>query len=68
MQIAQNISINQALRENLITMIHCVFNKIPLLICGKPGCSKTLSIQILVENFKGKESVDPYFKTLDKIY
>jgi DNA mismatch repair protein MutL len=33
--------------ENIFTMLPCIINKIPLFICGKPGCSKSLSIQII---------------------
>ena len=34
----------------------CVISKIPLFICGKPGCSKSLSVQLLVANLRGANS------------
>jgi hypothetical protein len=44
-----------ALLENLFCIFACVCNKIPLIIVGPPGCSKTLSFTIAVENMKGKK-------------
>ena len=49
------IAKNQALKENLFSSLYCIINKIPLIICGKPGRSKTLCIQILESCMKGKE-------------
>ena len=49
------IAKNQALKENLFSSLYCIINKIPLIICGKPGRSKTLCIQILENSMKGKE-------------
>ena len=59
------IAKNQALKENLFTALFCVVNKIPLIICGKPGRSKTLCIQILQSSMKGKEGSKSY---LCKLY
>ena len=43
MTLPPGIALNTALKENIFTLLVCVVNKIPLLICGKPGCSKTLA-------------------------
>lgn len=48
---------NQALRENIFTLIVCIANKIPLFICGKPGCSKSLAIQLVFKHLKGTRSI-----------
>ena len=58
--IPKGISKNQALKENLFSALYCIVNKIPLIICGKPGRSKTLSIQILQTSLKGKEGSNSY--------
>jgi hypothetical protein len=50
MSIPQHIAFNRPLRENLISMLVCTLQKIPIMICGKPGSSKTLSSQILKAN------------------
>jgi hypothetical protein len=44
--IPDNIAINRPLKENFITMLACYDAKIPLIICGAPGTSKTLCSQI----------------------
>ena len=61
------VAINQALKENVFALIVCISNKIPVLLCGTPGCSKTLSIQLISTNMKGKNSNDPIFQILPKI-
>jgi hypothetical protein len=43
----RDIAIIEPLKENLIAMMVCFASKIPIVICGKPGTSKTLSTEIL---------------------
>jgi hypothetical protein len=62
------IAANEALMENLFSMIVCISNKIPLIICGKPGCSKSLSLQLIIEAMRGSNSPDPFFRSLPKIF
>ena len=54
--IPKGIAKNRALKENLFSTLFCIVNKIPIIICGKPGRSKTLSIQILQNSMKGKSA------------
>jgi nucleoside-triphosphatase THEP1 len=67
MELPPAIAINKALLENVFTLMVCVINKIPLFICGKPGCSKSLAVQLLVSNLRGQDSTDNFFKTLPRI-
>ncbi|CAF2518706.1 unnamed protein product [Rotaria sp. Silwood2] len=60
-------AINRALRDNLFVMFVCILNRIPIILCGKPGCSKTLAIQIIISNLKGKKSNDLYFQQLPEL-
>ena len=46
-EMGKGIAKNKALLENLFTLFVCVNSKIPLFIVGKPGCSKSLSVQLL---------------------
>lgn len=41
-----DISVNKPLRENLIVILTSIALSIHVLICGKPGTSKTLAIEI----------------------
>jgi hypothetical protein len=67
MDLPEGTAINQALKENIFATIPCILNKIPILICGKPGCSKSLSTQLTFSNLRGEKSNDAYFKTLPEL-
>jgi hypothetical protein len=65
--VPKNIAQNRPLRENFLAVVTCTMLKIPLMICGKPGTSKTTAINIaeklfelIVEEDKAKNS--KYFK------
>ena len=72
--IAKNIEMkigiakNRALLENLFTLFACVNAKVPLFIVGKPGCSKSLSVQLLFGAMKGDASDNLLFKSLPKLF
>jgi hypothetical protein len=70
--IPENIALNRPLKENFITMLACYDGKIPLIICGAPGTSKTLCSQIfdsaLIANIiKGNKEFEG-FKGIHSIY
>ena len=46
----------------------CLLNKIPIFLVGKPGCSKSLSMQVIRSNLRGKDSKDAFFKCLPQLY
>ena len=58
----KGIAKNNALRENIFCEFFCLINKVPLIICGKPGNSKTLSVQLLLDSMKGSSSFNDFFK------
>ena len=62
------IALNRALKENLFSIFICIINKIPLIIIGKPGTSKSLSFQILYNTMKGKYSENKFFENKGKLY
>ena len=64
----KGIAKNSALKENIFALFNCIMNHIPIFICGKPGCSKTLSLELLKFSLIGKESIDPLFKKVAPIY
>ena len=59
---------NAALRENVFVMIVCILNRIPVFVVGKPGCSKSLSVQLIRSNLRGRDSRDPLFRELPQLY
>ena len=60
--IQPGIAKNSTLLENVFSLFVCIVNKIPLIICGKPGTSKSLSFQILYDSMKGDRSENDFFK------
>ena len=62
----QYIAKTQALKENIFATIICTVTRIPLIIVGAPGSSKTLSINITVQNLKVQESKTSLFRCTDR--
>ncbi|KAJ5078638.1 hypothetical protein M0811_14822 [Anaeramoeba ignava] len=58
---SQAIAANEALTENLLVEFICIQTKIPLFIIGKPGTSKSLSIDIL-KNWLSNSSNNEYVR------
>ncbi|KAK3579949.1 hypothetical protein CHS0354_020846, partial [Potamilus streckersoni] len=58
---------NIALQENVFVILVCILNRIPIFVVGKPGCSKSLSMQVIRSNLRGKDSKDSLFKLLPQL-
>ena len=54
--------------ENLFSIFIAVNTKIPIFIIGKPGCSKSLSVQLINNAMKGSSSNNPFFRKYPKMY
>ena len=62
-KIPPGIAETNALKENLFATLICTtMSKIPLIIVGAPGTSKTLSFNLTISNVKGGESPRAYFR------
>ena len=68
MELPPGTARNAALRENVFVMLVCILNRIPIFVVGKPGCSKSLSIQLIRSNLRGRDSQDPLFQKLPQLY
>ena len=66
-ELKKGIAKNKALLENVFSLFCCINNKIPIFIVGKPGCSKSLSVQLINKSMKGSSSNNSLFKLLPKI-
>ncbi|ORX42165.1 hypothetical protein BCR36DRAFT_465734 [Piromyces finnis] len=64
----KGIARNKALLENLFAIFVCLNTKIPLFIIGKPGCSKSLSAQLIFKSMNGKNSSHEFFREFPKVY
>lgn len=68
MDLPEGTAKNAALRENVFVILVCILNRIPVFVVGKPGCSKSLSMQVIRSNLRGKDSKDPFLKQLPQLY
>ncbi|CAB4391094.1 unnamed protein product [Rhizophagus irregularis] len=68
MQCPPNTAKNEALLENVLVMIVCIFTKIPCFIIGAPGSSKSLAVRLINQNLRGVDSNDEYFRSLHQVY
>jgi len=66
-QIDKGIARNKALLENVFSLFVAINNKIPIFIVGKPGCSKSLSVQLILKSMQGSVSEKALFKNLPKV-
>ena len=64
----KGIALNRSLKENLFTSFLCIINKIPLIIVGKPGEGKSLTIQTINQTMKGIYSKSPLFQEYPQLY
>lgn len=68
MDIPKGTARNTALQENIFVMLICILNKLPLFIVGKPGCSKSLSLQLIRNNMRGKDSKHKFFQKYPRLF
>src|SRR3990167_8847697 len=68
MEVPPGTAPNASLLENLFVLVICILNKIPVFLVGKPGCSKSLSVQIINRNLCGEDSGKKCFRSLPQIY
>jgi type IV secretory pathway ATPase VirB11/archaellum biosynthesis ATPase len=54
----ENLSINNPLKENILTLFICIYSRTPLFICGKPGSSKTLSVNWILKAFSKTKPIE----------
>ena len=48
------IALNRIMKQNLFCLFSCILNKVPIFICGVPGCSKSSSFNILESHMKNE--------------
>ena len=65
--IPRGIAINKALSENLFSLFCAINTRIPLFIVGKPGCSKSLSVQLILKSMKGSSENEFFKKYFSKL-
>ena len=66
-ELEKGIAKNKALKDNIFSLFVAINTKVPIFIVGKPGCSKSLSVQLINKAMKGASSKALLFKYLPKI-
>lgn len=61
-EVEDGVAMNDALSENLFVTIVAMLNKLPCMIVGKPGSSKTLALQVILSNLQGDQSPNPFWQ------
>ena len=61
------IAMNASLSENLFVTTVCILNKIPCFVVGKPGSSKTLTMQVIQSNLQGRQSQQKFWRRFPAI-
>lgn len=62
------VALNQALKENIFSIVACTQTNVPLGIVGAPGSSKSLSMHIVRDNLQGPlNSPKPFCKQFAKL-
>ncbi len=65
--IEKGIALNRILLENIFATFVCILTKIPIFLCGKPGYSKSLCVNIVINSLIGERSKDNIFKKLPSV-
>ena len=63
----KGIGKNSLLKESTFLLFVSVITNIPLIIIGKPGTGKSLSVQLINKSLKGKYSTIKFFQNYPKI-
>ena len=63
----KGLGINNSLKKNIFLMFFSIYTHIPLIIVGKPGCSKSLSIQLIIRFMRGEYSNSNFLKNYPSI-
>jgi len=63
----KGIGDNRLLRENIFLLFVSLNSNIPLIIIGKPGSGKSLSVQLICKTMKGTNSSSKFFKQFPSI-
>lgn len=64
-KVPRDIAVNTPFRENMLAMFVCIFARIPLFVCGKPGSSKSITIKILKNSFAKQQVLNRQFSFLN---
>ena len=59
---SKGIARNKNILANMFCVFTCINAKVPLILCGKPGCSKSLSVLKVHQAMKGRNSENEFLR------
>ena len=65
--LGKGIAKNRALLENIFSLFAAINSKVPIFIIGKPGCSKSLSFQLINKSMQAEGSDSTFFRKYPKL-
>lgn len=68
MELPEGVACNASLMENIFVLSVCIFNRLPVFLVGKPGCSKSLAMQLIRSNYRGVDSKSPVLRRYPQVY
>ena len=66
-ELDKGIGKNYFLKENIFLLFFSLLTSIPLIIIGKPGIGKSLSVQLIYKSMRGKYSKNKFFQQFPEI-
>eukprot|EP01035_Chromulina_nebulosa_P018636 gene18636-24375_t len=66
-ELENGIARTRGLQENIFVTVVCLMAKIPTMIVGPPGSSKTLALDIITSNARGLYSKTNFYKSISKM-
>jgi hypothetical protein len=66
--IEEGVALNDALLENLFVVLVCMLNRLPVFLVGKPGTSKTLTLQVIASNLQGQRSRVAFWRRFPAVH
>eukprot|EP00978_Attheya_sp_CCMP212_P019243 scaffold53665_cov59-Attheya_sp.AAC.6 len=65
--IPDGVALTIGIKENIFMTVVCSLSRTPLMIIGPPGCSKTLAVNIVIDNANGEESRTEFYRKKPRI-
>jgi hypothetical protein len=56
------IALNRNVLEQVFVTLVCILNRVPVFVVGKPGTSKSLSLELIASNLNGQSSESEFFR------
>ena len=66
-ELQPGIAPTEGLQENIYVVLVCLMAKVPVMIVGPPGSSKTLAVGILAENARGEYSRSEMYRAISML-